>query len=143
MKVLVKILCLASGILFSVNSFAEAVVVIVNAKNTETLSQSAVKAIYSDIRYTWENGEKIKLFELPVKASARSVFTNKVLNKSAIEAEGDWSNRKVTNTIKNRPKIKRDKLVVKFVAKSVNAVGYVPASLAAGNDKIRVILTLD
>ena len=123
-------------------AFSEPVAVIVNSGNTDNVDAATVKAIYSDIKSVWANGNTIMLLELPVTATAREGFAGAVLKKSASDAQADWSNRQMNNTIKNQPKVKRDKLVVKLVGKKVDAIGYVPASMAEGAEGVKVIMTI-
>lgn len=122
---------------------AEKVVVIVNAKNAQTLTAADVKNIYNDNVITWSNGARISTYDLPAKAEARETFSQKILGGSARDAATEWANKKITNTAKNPPATKSESVVVNSVAKDEDAIGYVPASAAAGKEGIRVILTLE
>ena len=121
---------------------AEEVVVIVNANNSQSLTQSDVKAIYSDNIIAWNSGGDIKSFDLPLKNAARSTFSNNLLGVSPKEAAMQWANRKITNTAKNPPESRKETLVVLSVAKYENAIGYVSKSAIAGKDGVRVVMTL-
>lgn len=143
MKV-IKILSAALVLsLASSMAMAEKVAVIVNANNSQNLSKSDIAAIYSDKIVQWSNGKQIKSYDLPVKNSARSTFSEKVLGMSAKDAAKEWANRKITNTAKNPPKTKKERLVLIAVRKNVNAVGYVPAASAKGAKGIKVLMTID
>lgn len=122
---------------------AEKVVVIVNVKNTQTLSATDVRNIYNDNVVTWSNGARIAAFDLPLKSEARETFSQKILRTSARDAATELANRKITNTAKNPPDTKPESVVVSGVAKNADAIGYVPASAAAGKEGIRVVLTLE
>lgn len=122
---------------------AEKVVVIVNAKNAQTLSVTDVKNIYNDNVVNWSNGARITAYDLPMKAEARETFSQKVLGTSTRDAATEWANKKITNTAKNPPATKPESVVVNSVAKDVDAIGYVSASVAAGKEGIRVLMTLE
>lgn len=122
---------------------AEKVVVIVNAKNAQTLTAADVKNIYNDNVITWSNGARISAYDLPVKSEARETFSQHVLGISARDAATQWANKKITNSAQNPPTTKPESVVVNSVMKDADAIGYVPASAAAGKEGIRVILTLE
>ena len=121
----------------------EKVVIIVNAKNTQTLTAADVKNIYNDNVITWSSGARIAPYDLPVKSAARETFSQQILGASARDAAAEWSNKKITNTAKNPPAIKPESVVVNSVTKDADAIGYVPASAAVGKEGVRVILTLE
>lgn len=122
---------------------ADKVVVIVNAKNSQTLTITDVKNIYNDNVVTWSNGASISAFDLPIKSESREVFSQRVLGTSARDAATEWANKKITNSAKNPPVTKPDSVVLSNVAKDPDAIGYVPASAAAGKYGVRVILTIE
>ncbi len=140
---LLKVLLLIALIGVSGAVSAERVAVIVNEGNQQQINMAVLRAIYSDLQFEWSNGAKIKLYELPTSTSAREKFAKSVLNKTAVEAATDWNNRKITNVINNRPHVKRDKLVLKRVARDENAIGYIPESLLDGADGVKVVLWID
>ena len=119
------------------------VVVIVNEANSQMLSTTDLKNMYNDIVIHWTNNQPIDLYDIPVAAQARKIFSEKVLGVSPSEAARDWANRKITNTAKNPPKTTKEALVPKFVANDPNAIGYVSASEAEGKKGIKVIMTLE
>lgn len=129
--------------LMSLSTVAQTMVVIVNINNQEDISPEMIKQIYSDKRNFWKTGHEIVLFELPVKDKGREIFSEALLHKSAIASQSDWSNRYVKNTIKNKVKMKPKRLVARFVSRNSHAIGYIPASLAAKQKNIKVIMTID
>lgn len=146
MKKILSIILLCSALsLLSLNSSlaGESVVVIVNAANTQELSEQQVKNIYADIVTEWNNGKKITVYNLRVDHEAREAFSQQVFGDSAQKLAAAELNRKITNTIKNPSKTKSARLVTKLVGKNPNAIGYIPASMAQGNPDIRVVLQID
>jgi len=119
------------------------VVVIVNKANSQGVTATDLKNMYNDIVIHWGNNEPIDLYDTPVSAEARKIFSEKVLGMTPSEAAREWANRKITNTAKNPPKTTKEELVPKLVAKDPNAIGYVSASVAEGKEGIKVIMTLE
>ena len=134
------ILCAA---LVGTASAGEKVVVIVNEANAQGVTAADLKNMYNDIVIHWNNNEPIDLYDTPVSAEARKIFSEKVLGMSPNEAAREWANRKITNTAKNPPKTTKEELVPKLVARDPNAIGYVSASVAEGKKGIKVIMTLE
>ena len=146
MKKIFNIILLCSALsLVSFNSAmaGESVVVIVNAANTQELSEQQVKNIYADIVTEWDNGKKITVYNLRVDHESREAFSQKVFGESAQRMAAAELNRKITNTIKNPSRTKSARLVEKLVGKNPDAIGYIPASMAQGNPDIRVVLQID
>jgi ABC-type phosphate transport system substrate-binding protein len=124
-------------------ALAEKVVVIVNAKNAQSLTAADVKNIYNDNVVTWESGARITVYEPPLASEARETFSQKVLGTSARDAAAEWSNKKITNSAKNPPTAKPDSVVVNKVARDPDAIGYVRADAATGKEGIRIIMTVE
>ena len=142
-KIIISVALILFFIITSAALQAEPVAVIVNIKNNNKITPSTIRAIYSDLQLEWSDGSRIKLYELPSSTDARNKFAKAVLNKTAVATELDWNNRKITNVINNRPHVKRDKLVVKRVARDKYAVGYVPKSLIKGVKGVKIVMTID
>ena len=121
----------------------ESVAVIVNASNTQQLSEQQVKNIYADIVTQWDSGDKIAVYNLHVDDDTRENFSQKIFGESARKLAQAESNRKITNTIKNPSRTKSARLVTKLVAKNPNAIGYVPLSMAKQATNVRIVLQID
>ena len=142
MKLFKNVLLTLACTCFVPSAFAENIVVIVNDSNNQSLTSSDVKAIYSDNIIQWNDGTSIKAYDLPVKDESRESFSQKVLGTSARATAKEWANRKITNTAKNPPKTKKERLVVASVKKKANAIGYVSESAIKGQDGVKVIMTI-
>ena len=118
------------------------VVVIVNSKNSQSLSAQQIKNIYSDITTKWENGNRISVFHLPLSNEAREAFSQTIFGESAQKQVSAELNRKITNTIKNPSKTKRARLVKKLVSRNPDAIGYIPKELLGKSKGIRSVLTI-
>jgi ABC-type phosphate transport system substrate-binding protein len=136
-------LLLFSLILISTDVFCERIYVVVNENNVQEIDAEIVKQIYSDKVSFWKNGEEILVFELPVKSNAREKFAQNILNKSAISAQRDWSNRFVNNTIKNEVKMKPQRLVARFVGLKESAIGYVSESEINNLSGLKIVMIID
>jgi hypothetical protein len=143
MKSATQILFILIAIFITQVSWAGKVVVIVNENNAQTISPGDIKAIYSDHIIQWADGSEIKSYDLPVKDASREVFSQNVLGTSARDVAKTWANRKITNTAKNPPKTKKEKLVVLLVKKKMNAIGYVSEKAIAGKSGIKVVMEID
>ena len=142
MKFYRNILLITISLLFAPFAIAESVVVIVNEGNTQSLSADDIKGIYSDNVIQWADGKAIKVYDLPVKKEAREKFSQRIMGTSARAVAKEWANRKITNTAKNPPKTKKERLVIASVKKKANAIGYVSESAIKGKSGIKVIMTL-
>lgn len=137
------VLLIASISMISFDSTSEEMVVVVNAQNDENLTPEMIKQIYTDKRNFWGTGDQILLFELPVKDSKRTIFSNSLLNMSAIASQAKWSNRYINNTLKNKVKIKQEKLVAKYVSSYKYAIGYISAEEAKRQQNLKVVMTFN
>jgi len=121
---------------------ADVVVVIVNSANTQQLSQKDIKNIYSDNITAWQSGTRIKLYNTPSNSYVREIFSQEILGLSALQSAATESNKRITNTLKNPPDTKRERLIAASVAKKTNAIGYVSKEVADKRSGIRVIFTI-
>lgn len=137
---LMALLCLTA---MGAAAAGDKVVVIVNEANSQAVTAADLKNMYTDNVISWANNQPIALYDIPVAAGARKVFSEKVLGASPEEAAREWANRKITNTAKNPPKTVKEELVPKSVASDPNAIGYVSKSVAEGKAGIKIIMTLE
>ena len=129
--------------LFTIHiALAEPVAVIVNSANTQNISQADVKNIYTDKTITWASNEKIAVYNLPTEDDAADLFARRVIGISAREAATAEANRSISNASRNPQQTKRDALVASIVAKTPNAIGYLPQGQAIGKSGIRVLFIL-
>ncbi|MBV1910299.1 MAG: hypothetical protein KUG78_13435 [Kangiellaceae bacterium] len=142
-KQLKSMLLLLTIFVLSSSLRAQQMAVVVNVNNTDEITAKMITQIYSDKRNFWATGHKILLFELPVKDKGREIFSEALLNKSAMASQADWSNRYVKNTIKNKVKIKPQKLVAKFVSIYPSAIGYIPLLVAEKQENIKIVMVIN
>ena len=115
------------------------VAIIVNSENTQPLTLQDISNIYNDRITTWNNNEKIDVFNLPTASPARETFSRALLGISAMTAAAKEANRHITNTSRNSQHVKRERLVILSVATNKNAIGYVKASSITQRKNIKVL----
>ena len=143
MKKLIVVLLFLVSMFAMRTALAEPVAVIVNSANAQNISMSDVKNIYMDQTVTWENGENIAVYNLPPEDVAAELFARKVLGVSARDSAAAESNRVISNTARNPQQFKREALISSIVAKSPNAIGFIPQEQTVGKTGLRVIFTLE
>jgi ABC-type phosphate transport system substrate-binding protein len=119
------------------------VAIIVNASNSQDISLQDVANIYHDRIITWENGQKIDVFNLPTASKARGIFTQTLLGMSAKSAAAEEANRQITNTSRNPQLLKREHLVLLSVSSNKNAIAYVNANALGNTPGIRVLFFIE
>lgn len=123
---------------------AETVLVIVNQSNTQELTNKDVTDIYQDMVNRWKGDKVIHIYELPVRSKIREKYYQNILQISARVSASNWSNRKISNSLKNiLPKTKRESSVVRAVARDANAIGYVSERAVEGREGIRIALRIE
>lgn len=144
MKMLYKISIAVLLTCLSLSAHAgEKVAIIVNSNNTQNLTLQEIKNIYNEDVITWRSGKKIDVYNLPAETLAREIFAQRIQGISAREAAQADLNRKITNSSRNAPREKRERLVAASVARKASAIGYVNVEVARGRPGIRVMHILE
>ena len=117
--------------------------IIVNRDNTQNINQQQLRDIYLDRVSSWQNGEEITVYNLPLSSAGRELFSRQVLNMSALDAATLASNRRMTNQQSNHMQTHRQNLVAHFVAKNPMAIGYVPLHVARQKHDVRILFTIE
>ena len=128
----------------SESAIAEQIAVIVNKDNpVQTLTLEEIKKLYENDVLTWSDGNRVTLYDLPVKNEARKIFSTACLGRSAKEVTREWANKKITNTAKNPPFTLRSEILIQNkVSKSTSAIGYISKSKVT-SDKVRIIAVIE
>ena len=61
---------------------------------------------------------------------------------SPLDAATESSNRAITNRVQNEYRTKNADVVVSYIERNPNAIGYVPAAAITDNDNVRVVYTI-
>lgn len=126
----------------SVNSGLSGLVVIVNKANSKVFSKSDISNIYRDRVTRWPSGERILVFNLPLDSSEAARFAAEVLEMTSMGAATQRSNRTITNRVQNETRTKNAQVIVSYVERNENAIGYVPAAAIADSDNVRVVFSI-
>lgn len=111
-------------------------VVIVNAKNGETLGVPEVAAIFTTRRQAWRSGERIVPFNYPPRHEVRAEFDQLALGMDPDAAARYWIDRKIRGGSAPPKQVSSGQLIVRLVAKMPGGVGYVPRALVTPDVRI-------
>jgi len=88
----------------------------------------------------WPDGTPVTLYDLAINVPVRSVFSETVLNKSAMNVAEEWAHLKITNQAKNPPiAVKSEALIVRKVSREKGAIGYVTLEAARQKEGVRIV----
>lgn len=121
---------------------AGGVVVIVNKANSKSFARADISNIYHDRVTRWPSGERILVLDLPLDSGDRRRFSVEVLDRLPLDAATESSSRAITNHVQNEYRTKTADVVVSYVERNENAIGYVPAAAIAGNHNVRVVYAI-
>lgn len=123
-----------SGI-FIPMSFAGDVTIIANSSvGDAALSKDALKEIYTGKQSKWSDGTKIYL-SAQKKNATHKTFTKKFVSKSPSQFRAYWKKMVFTGKGKSPKSFNSDADIVKYVAETSGAIGYVAAGTAVDGVK--------
>jgi len=100
--------------------------VIVHATQAKlSMGKSELAAIYRRKRNYWEDGTKIQPVNLPAENPARRTFSKAVLGYAPEELEQYWNDRYFHGVLPPYV-LSSEEAVLRFVAETPGAIGYVP-----------------
>ncbi|MBI3774102.1 MAG: hypothetical protein HY273_00870 [Gammaproteobacteria bacterium] len=117
-------------------------VVIVNKANTNLVDPADISNIYRDRVTRWPSGARILALNLPLDSNERRQFTTSILNMSPLDAATEAANRTITNRAQNEYRTKSADVVVSYIERHENAIGYVPADAISASSKVRVVYSI-
>lgn len=116
------------------------VAIIVNADNNEVIDLDAVIRIYLAQVAKFPGGTNAKPVALPDGSRVRGELNLALLRAAPAQVKSQWAQRQFTGGLTPLPTYDNDEAVIKAVAESHNAIGYVDAAKVHG--KVRVALKL-
>ena len=131
---LIKSLAAALLIAASSNAFA-GVTVIVNPANGNSLSDSDISRAFLGKLKAYGDGQSIQAVNGKANSASRVEFEKVVLKKSSAQVKAYWSKRLFTGKGKPLQELGSDAEVLKFVASTPNAIGYVDSASVDGTVK--------
>lgn len=119
----------------------DAVVIIVNHANEQRLTLTDVKDIYTNRTRTWEDGQRISIYNLPMSDPSREIFSRHVLRMSASEA-AEIGGLQIRDVMRDPQRTTREDLLVTIVSKKHTAIGYCSRKALEGRLGVRIVATL-
>lgn len=104
------------------------------------LNRAELASIYLGKKKEYSNGESIKAVDLPKESIAHRIFYKVILKKSQKEINRYWSKIKYTGKGKPPKKLTTAKEVVRWVANTEGAIGYVDGKYL--NKSVKVVLII-
>jgi len=115
-----------------------ALVVIANkAVLSSALSRDELRGIFQTRKNTWPDGMPVRPFNLPEANLLRHNFDLAVLGLDPSRAARYWIDRQVRGGDRPPPVVPSSALMVRLVAKTVGAIGYVEPGLV--NPSVKVL----
>jgi ABC-type phosphate transport system substrate-binding protein len=87
----------------------------------------------------WHDGQAIRPVDLAPGSSVRRVFSDSVLKRSVGAVRSYWQQRIFSGRDLPPPELDSDDAVLRYVAKSPGAIGYVSAAAKVANAKVVVL----
>lgn len=131
----IKSLSLVVSLTCSAVASAE-VAVIVNPANGNAMNDKEISRVYLGKLKTFADGQAIEAVNLTSGNAARGEFEQKVLKKSSSQVKAYWSKLVFTGKGKPPKELGSDAEIIKLVAATPNAIGYVDASKLDGSVKV-------
>ena len=105
-----------------------------------SMGKSELAAIYRRKRNYWEDGTKIQPVNLPADSPARRTFSKAILGYAPEELEQYWNDRYFHGVLP--PYVLSSKeAVLRFVAETPGAIGYVPYCYADTHVSIVLVIS--
>ena len=118
---------------------AEDIAIIVHPERHTSLEVDDIATVYLKRRRHWQNGDRIMPLNRNAGSDVREEFSRRVFGKDSKSQLAYW-NREYFRGVLPPVSLASDEAVLRYVAKSRQAIGYVPASKV--DARVRVIATL-
>jgi hypothetical protein len=116
-------------------------VVLAEAAPVRTLGLSDLALIYRRKQLFWKDGTKVNPVNLPVNNASRRMFSQVVLGATPEDLERYW-NDMYFHGISPPYVLSSDEAVLRFVAQTPGAIGYVSYCSVAGRARVALILSV-
>ncbi|MCP3921838.1 MAG: hypothetical protein GY714_04555 [Desulfobacterales bacterium] len=122
--------------LYTAQLFAGDITIIANKSvDVSKLSKKDVKKIFLGKKRKWDAGDKIIFVTLQKKSDSHKKFLKTYVKKNPSQFANFWKKLVFTGKGKMPKYFKSEEAMVKFVAKTKNAIGYVSSNIDLGNTK--------
>ena len=116
-----------------------ALAVVVASGQEQTVNPADLALIYRRKKLFWDGGARINPVNLLASDPLRQLFSRAILGKSPAEMEGYW-NTMYFNGISPPHVLASPEAVLRFVAQTPGAIGYVP--FCDADARVKVVLAL-
>ena len=140
MNKLIVLVCTLFLSVLSFNSFA-AVVVIANPAFDADLDKADVRKFFLGKTHQLPNGEKVKLYDLPLNNAARETFRENVLRKTESRLNAHWARMLFSSKAQLPQMVSSVDELKEIISQTPNALGYMDS--VDVDSSVKVILTLD
>jgi ABC-type phosphate transport system substrate-binding protein len=125
-------------ILFTIPSFSSAQEIIVNPSlSEEAIKLNALRAIFSMRLRNWPDGTPVKVFVLDDRANIHVSFSKKKLNIFPHQLRYSWDRLVYSGTGQAPTKLKSEREMLKMVAATPGAIGYLPEEMI--DDSVHIL----
>lgn len=123
-----------SGLFVSVSFAADIAIIANNSVSDASLSKGAIKDIYTGKQVKWSDGSKIHM-SAQKKNDTHKAFTKGFVAKSPSQFRMFWKKQVFTGKGKAPKAFKSDAAIMKYVAETDGAIGYVSSGVAVDGVK--------
>ena len=123
-----------SGFFVSVSFAADIAIIANNSVGDASLSKDAIKDIYTGKQAKWSDGSKIYM-SAQKKNDTHKAFTKGFVGKSPSQFRMFWKKQVFTGKGKAPKAFKSDAGIIKYVAETDGAIGYVSSGVAVDGVK--------
>lgn len=131
----ISILLFVAFLACAASAYAQVAVIVNKSVPVSSLNSAKVEDIYSLTTKTWDNGTKIVVFDQKADNNVKSSFYSFV-GKSAAEMKKVWMRVQLSGEGKAPEALSSDDEVIKKVASTPGAIGYVSADKVTGDVKV-------
>jgi ABC-type phosphate transport system substrate-binding protein len=115
--------------------------VIVNSSSVDTADVATVRRVFLARQQNWRNGQRAHPVNLPASSELRSVFSQRVLERSARSLANYWNDLYFHGT-QPPPVLESERAVILYVQRTPGSIGYVSLPVAQAASEIKIIFVL-
>ncbi len=128
-----KILLIALVSCIALNAYGQVSVIANKSVSESTVSPAKLSSIYLLETTTWSNGKKIVVFDN--SSDVKKLFYD-MIGKDQMNIRKEWMKKQLTGEARAPETLSSDEEVLKKVAATPGAIGYVKSSSVTGDVKV-------
>lgn len=118
--------------LYSTPALAESILMVVNSANTNAISKTVVKDLYSGRSTSWADGNAVLLIDRPSKNVIANTFTTTIVQTPLPVYKRFWMQKELSGAGVAPKEANSAADVFSIVASNSSALGYIAESESAG-----------